>query len=68
MNEQIDASTWLDDESKTLAKEKLNSMKIFVGFPDWYKNKKSVTKFYKGVRMLRASSVMKSESTIRNSD
>ncbi|XP_043277427.1 neprilysin-11-like [Venturia canescens] len=49
MNEQIDASTWLDEESKTLAKDKLNSMKIFVGFPDWYKNRKLVTKFYKGL-------------------
>ncbi|XP_043277492.1 neprilysin-11-like [Venturia canescens] len=49
MNEQIEASTWLDEESKVLSKDKLNSMKIFIGFPDWYKNKTFVTKFYKGL-------------------
>lgn len=53
MNEQIDAATWLDEESKIMSKDKLNSMRIFIGFPEWYKDKKVVTKFYKGVRSSR---------------
>ncbi|XP_043278236.1 endothelin-converting enzyme homolog [Venturia canescens] len=49
MEDQIEKSGWLDEESKALAKDKLNSMRVFVGFPDWYKNKKAVLQSYKGL-------------------
>ena len=49
MEKQIEDSNWLDEESKTFAKDKLNSMSVFLGFPDWYKNKTAVINYYKGV-------------------
>ena len=48
MESQIENSNWLDEESKKIVKDKLNSMKFFVGFPDWYKNKTAVINYYKG--------------------
>ena len=50
MESQIENSNWLDEESKKIAKDKLNNMDIFVGFPEWYKNKTAVMNYYKGVR------------------
>ena len=50
MNKQIEKSNWLDDESKIWAKDKLNSMNVFLGFPEWYKNRTAVVNYYKGVR------------------
>ena len=50
MESQINNSNWLDESSKTIVKDKLNSMQIFLGFPDWYKNKTAVINYYKGVR------------------
>ena len=47
---QINNSNWLDESSKTIVKDKLNSMGIFLGFPEWYKNKTAVINYYKGVR------------------
>lgn len=52
MTKQIGLSNWMDDETKTLAKEKLDAMSIYIGFPDWYKNETSVLNSYKGVRYL----------------
>ncbi|KAK0083264.1 hypothetical protein PV326_006824 [Microctonus aethiopoides] len=49
MAKQIGLSNWMDDETKTLAKEKLNAMSIYIGFPDWYKNETSVLNSYKGL-------------------
>lgn len=49
LEEKIEKSNWLDEESKKLSKDKLNSMKIFIGFPDWYKNRTALINLYKGV-------------------
>ncbi|KAK0169103.1 hypothetical protein PV327_002849 [Microctonus hyperodae] len=49
MAKQIESSNWMDDDTKTIAKEKLNAMDIYIGFPDWYKNETSVLNSYKGL-------------------
>lgn len=49
LEEKIDKSNWLDEESKKVAKDKLNSMDIFVGFPDWYNNRTALINLYRGV-------------------
>ncbi|KAK0174171.1 hypothetical protein PV328_007280 [Microctonus aethiopoides] len=46
---QIEKTDWLDEESKELSVDKLNAMKIFVGFPNWYKNRTSVLNSYNGL-------------------
>ena len=50
MESRINNSNWLDETSKTIIKDKLNSMRFFLGFPDWYKNETAVINYYKGVR------------------
>lgn len=45
----IDKTSWMDEEAKKLSKEKLKKMKIFIGFPEWYKNRTYVINSYKGV-------------------
>ncbi|XP_063974161.1 membrane metallo-endopeptidase-like 1 isoform X2 [Diachasmimorpha longicaudata] len=49
MLSQIDRSNWLDDDAKKLSKEKLSDIKVFLGFPGWYKNKTAVMNSYKGL-------------------
>lgn len=49
MESQIDNSNWMNDESKKLAIDKLDTIRIFLGFPDWYRNKTAVINAYKGV-------------------
>ncbi|CAD6215640.1 GSCOCG00000452001-RA-CDS [Cotesia congregata] len=45
----IDKTSWMDEEAKKLSKEKLKKMKIFIGFPEWYKNRTYVINSYKGL-------------------
>lgn len=66
MESQINNSYWMDDESKKLAIEKLNTMKIFVGFPDWYRNKTAVINSYKGVCSIKNSHRGHRESNNKN--
>ncbi|XP_057332174.1 neprilysin-11-like [Microplitis mediator] len=49
LEELIERTSWMDEESKRLSKKKLNSMKVFIGFPDWYRNRTAVTNSYKGL-------------------
>ncbi|XP_015117492.1 membrane metallo-endopeptidase-like 1 [Diachasma alloeum] len=51
MESQIDKSNWLADAAKKLLKEKLRSMKVFIGFPDWYRNRTAVMNSYKGLKV-----------------
>lgn len=48
-NELVKKSQWMDEETKTRALEKAASMKEFVAYPDWIRNKTELTKFYYGV-------------------
>lgn len=49
LEENIDKSNWLDEEEKSIAKDKLNSMRIFMGVPSWFKNETAIIDVYKGV-------------------
>ncbi|KAK0169102.1 hypothetical protein PV327_002848 [Microctonus hyperodae] len=49
MAKLIAESNWMDEETKAIAKNKLDAMNILVGFPDWYKNETSVLNSYKGL-------------------
>lgn len=49
LEELIERTSWMDEESKRLSKKKLNSMKVFIGFPEWYRNRTAVVNSYKGV-------------------
>ncbi|XP_034943082.1 neprilysin-1-like [Chelonus insularis] len=49
MKSQISAATWLDEETKDLVIDKLQSMEVLLGFPEWYKNKTRVINYYKGL-------------------
>uniref|UniRef100_A0A0C9RX37 MMEL1_4 protein n=1 Tax=Fopius arisanus TaxID=64838 RepID=A0A0C9RX37_9HYME len=51
MEWQIDNSDWLDDLGKKFTKDKLRSMKFFIGFPSWYKNRTAVMNSYKGLKI-----------------
>ncbi|XP_063974174.1 neprilysin-1-like [Diachasmimorpha longicaudata] len=51
MESQIEDSNWLDDEAKELSKDKLRSMRIFLGFPEWYRNRTAVMNSYKGLKV-----------------
>uniref|UniRef100_A0A0C9RQP0 Mmel1_3 protein n=1 Tax=Fopius arisanus TaxID=64838 RepID=A0A0C9RQP0_9HYME len=51
MESQIDKSNWLDDTAKELSKDKLRSMKVLIGFPDWYRNRTAVMNSYKGLKV-----------------
>ncbi|XP_043277428.1 neprilysin-11-like [Venturia canescens] len=48
MNKEIEEATWLDEKSRSIIKEKLRDIKILIGSPDWYKDKKKVIEFYRG--------------------
>lgn len=49
MVRHIEQADWLNDETKKDELEKMESMKINVGFPDWLKNETALTEMYQGV-------------------
>lgn len=48
----ISHSSWMDESTKTAAKDKLHSMKRFISHPDWYQNQTAMIHFYKGVNFV----------------
>ena len=46
----VDDATWMDSDTKSIAKDKVDAMIEFVGYPPWIKNKKSVEDYYNGVK------------------
>ena len=46
---QIDEVTWMDSDTKVTAKEKVDAMKQFVGYPSWMLNKTMLENYYSGV-------------------
>lgn len=51
MREHIENSTWMDLQSKQSAVDKLNGMRQFIGFPDWYLNKNITYHYYDKVKI-----------------
>ncbi|XP_012277077.1 endothelin-converting enzyme homolog [Orussus abietinus] len=45
----ISEMDWMDEESKTIAREKVQSMTNFVGYSDYQKTHKDITRFYNGL-------------------
>ncbi|KAG7198912.1 hypothetical protein KM043_015729 [Ampulex compressa] len=46
---QISQSKWLSENFKTIAIEKVKSMKKEIGYPSWYKNTTIMKNYYKGL-------------------
>ncbi|XP_057332181.1 neprilysin-1-like [Microplitis mediator] len=49
MKIQIQRSDWLDDDTKKIVTDKIDDMGLFVGTPEWYKNRTYVLNSYKGL-------------------
>ncbi|XP_075237459.1 neprilysin-11-like isoform X2 [Lycorma delicatula] len=49
---QMDEVSWMDQRTKLAAKEKIQYMKKFIGFPSWYTNNITMlNKYYSGLQM-----------------
>jgi predicted metalloendopeptidase len=46
----VSDATWMDSDTKSIAKDKVDAMIEFVGYPPWIKNKKSLEDYYNGVK------------------
>ena len=45
----VDDTTWMDSETKAIARDKVDAMIEFVGYPPWITNKTALETHYKGV-------------------
>ena len=45
----VDDATWMDSDTKSKAKDKVDAMTEFIGYPQWIKNKTAVEDYYNGV-------------------
>lgn len=45
----VDDATWMDADTKAIAREKADYMSEFVGYPDWIKDKAALEAYYDGV-------------------
>lgn len=45
----VDDSTWMDKSTKATAKDKVDAMIDFVGYPDWISNNTAIEDYYDGV-------------------
>ncbi len=49
----VDDAAWMDDTTKAIAKEKVDFISEFVGYPDWIKDKAALEAYYKGVKQIK---------------
>lgn len=47
---EISRASWMDDKSKSYARNKLKALKIKIGYPEWYKEEEMFSNYYYGVR------------------
>lgn len=45
----VDDATWMDSATKSIAREKVDYMSEFVGYPDWILVKSELEAYYEGV-------------------
>ena len=45
----VDDTTWMDKATKSIAKDKVDAMIDFVGYPDWISNKTAIEEYFEGV-------------------
>ncbi|CAH0390816.1 unnamed protein product [Bemisia tabaci] len=50
---QVDALTWMDEETRTATREKLLATTYFIGYPHWYHNESALVAFYQEVEVSR---------------
>ena len=48
----VDDASWMDEDTKILAREKAESMVSKIGYPDWMKDSTALEKYYEGVQHL----------------
>lgn len=46
---RIEASNWMDDDTKHFVLDKLVHMKNWVGYPSWLQNSTLVKRYFRGV-------------------
>ena len=46
----VNDASWMDSDTKSIAKDKVDAMIEFVGYPPWIKNKTAVEYYYNGVK------------------
>ncbi|XP_066593448.1 neprilysin-2-like isoform X2 [Prorops nasuta] len=49
---EIERSTWMNEDMKKDAKEKVDVMKKYIGYPEWYNNNTAVENYYKGLKIV----------------
>ncbi|XP_066593180.1 endothelin-converting enzyme homolog [Prorops nasuta] len=49
---EIEKSTWMSEDMKRDAKEKVDQMKKYIGYPEWYNNNTAVENYYKGLKII----------------
>lgn len=47
----VDEATWMDDVTKGYAREKVDFMSEFVGYPDWILDNAALEAYYAGVEL-----------------
>lgn len=48
---QLKNADWMDESTKASALDKVNSMTLFIGYPEWYHNVSALYAYYDGVHI-----------------
>lgn len=48
---EISRTNWMNRETKTLARNKLNLMEVLIGYPDWYNSSTDLSESYDGLEI-----------------
>ncbi len=48
-SDQLKHADWMDEQTKLSALDKVHSMTLFIGYPEWYHNESALYAFYDGV-------------------
>ncbi|CAL7934008.1 unnamed protein product [Xylocopa violacea] len=51
LRHRIEQAHWLPSPMKILMLQKLDTIRTQIGYPDWYKDETSVTRYYQGLRI-----------------
>ena len=52
IDSEISNTSWMDDETKSTARSKLKTLRIKIGYPEWYKEEEMFSNYYYGVRKI----------------
>lgn len=62
----VDEATWMDDVTKGYAREKVDYMIEFVGYPDWILDNAQLEAYYEGVSIPFLSVILRLLTKYRN--